>query len=75
MPWCASCNKFLTPPTVQPDGTCPKCGKPVERGLIPGMTRSADEPATGVPWHLKLLLLAFVLYLSWRAVAIVEWFM
>ena len=72
MPWCVSCNKFLTPPTVAPDGTCPKCGKPVERGLIPGMTRSADEPAPAVPWHLKLLGLAFVLYLAWRFFEIVD---
>ena len=42
--WCVHCNKFLTPPTVTPEGNCPRCGEPVERGLIPGMTRSADEP-------------------------------
>ena len=43
MPWCVTCNKFLTPSTVRPDATCPKCGRVVERGLIPGMTRPADE--------------------------------
>src|SRR5690242_5457391 len=43
MPWCVSCNKFLTPSTVRPDATCPKCGNVVERGLIPGLTtRPAD---------------------------------
>jgi hypothetical protein len=72
VPWCVSCNKFLTPPTVNKDGTCPKCGQTVERGLIPGMTRSADEPP-GIPWHLKLLALALVLYLSWRFFQIFEW--
>ena len=55
MPWCVSCNKFLTPSTVRPDATCPKCGKVVERGLIPGMTRPADEAPPAVPWHLKLV--------------------
>ena len=73
MPWCVSCNKFLTPSTVKTDGTCPKCGKVVERGLVPGMTRSADEPAPAVPWHLKLLALGIVLYLSWRAFQLVDW--
>ena len=73
MPWCVSCNKFLTPNSVNPDATCPKCGQTVERGLIPGMTRPADEPAPAVPWHLKLLLLALVLYLSFRFVQIAEW--
>jgi hypothetical protein len=73
VPWCVSCNKFLTPNSVRADATCPTCGRTVERGLIPGMTRSADEPVTGTPWHLKLLLLAFVLYMSWRTVQIVDW--
>ncbi len=73
MPWCVSCNKFLTPSTVRPDATCPKCGQIVERGLIPGMTRPADEPAPAVPWHLKLLLLALVVYLTFRAFQIVDW--
>jgi len=75
VPWCVSCNKFLTPPTVQSDGTCPKCGNTVERGLIPGMTRSADEPDPAVPWHLKLFGLALVLYLSWRFFQILDRFL
>ena len=73
MPWCVSCNKFLTPPTVRPDGTCPKCGQTVERGLIPGMTRSADEPPPTIPSHLKLLGLALALYLGWRLLQVISW--
>ena len=67
MPWCVSCNRFLTPSTVRPDATCPTCGRTVEKGLIPGMTRPADEPRTGMPWHLKLVLVALALYLGARA--------
>jgi hypothetical protein len=67
------CNKFLTPSTVNPDATCPKCGTIVERGLIPGMTRSADEERVGVPWHLKLLLMASTLYLGWRFFQLIDW--
>jgi hypothetical protein len=71
--WCVHCNKFLTPPSVTPEGNCPRCGQPVERGLIPGMTRSADEPAPAVPWHLKLLGAALALYLGYRFLQIIDW--
>ncbi len=73
MPWCVHCDRFLTPSTVQSDGTCPRCGTTVERGLIPGMTRSADEPAPAVPWHLKLLGAGLVIYLSYRAFQAIDW--
>jgi hypothetical protein len=71
--WCVHCNKFLTPPSVTPEGNCPRCGAPVERGLIPGMTRSADEPEPRVPWHLKLLGSATALYLGYRALQLIDW--
>lgn len=73
MPWCVSCNKFLTPSTVRPDATCPKCGNIVEKGLIPGMTRPANEAPTGVPWHLKLLMSGVALYLGWRFLQMGDW--
>jgi len=74
MPWCVSCNKFLTPSTVRPDATCPKCGNVVERGLIPGMTtRPADEPPPAVPWHLKLLGAGVALYLGYRFLQLIDW--
>ena len=76
MPWCVHCNKFLTPSTVRPDATCPKCGEVVEKGLIPGLTtRAADEERVGVPWHLKLLLLASTVYLSFRFYQLIDWLM
>jgi PHP family Zn ribbon phosphoesterase len=73
MPWCVSCNKFLTPSTVRPDATCPKCGRVVERGLIPGMTRPADEAPPAVPWHLKLVGAATAIYLGYRFLQLVDW--
>lgn len=36
MPWCASCDRFLSPPTVTPEGRCPTCGRPVEAGRAHG---------------------------------------
>jgi hypothetical protein len=67
------CNKFLTPSTVRPDATCPKCGEVVERGLLPGLTRPADEAKPGVPWHLKLLLTASAIYLGFRFFQLIDW--
>ena len=85
MPWCATCDRFLSPPTVTPEGTCPACGRPVE----PGRAHQADEhaspageqapPATGeedlgpVPFHLKFLGVALVIYLGYRFFQGVEW--
>ena len=73
VPWCVHCNRFLTPSTVTPEATCPKCGQIVERGLIPGMTRPADEEAVGAPWHLKLLGSALAIYLGYRALQLIDW--
>lgn len=67
------CNRFLTPSTVRPDATCPACGRVVERGLLPGMTRPADEAPPAVPWHLKLLGAACALYLGARFFQLVDW--
>ena len=75
VPWCVSCNRFLTPSTVRPDATCPRCGQVVERGLVPGFTRPADEPPPAVPWHLKLLGVALAIYLSFRFYQLIDWFM
>jgi hypothetical protein len=50
VPWCPTCDRFLSPPTVNPDGTCPKCGRPVEPGRAgaaePGPDRRS-RPSTG----------------------------
>jgi hypothetical protein len=32
MPWCSSCDRFLSPSTVHADGTCPTCGRAVDPG-------------------------------------------
>lgn len=32
MPWCTGCDRFLSPSTVTPDGTCPRCGRDVDPG-------------------------------------------
>ena len=67
MPWCAPCGRFLSPSTVNKDGSCPTCGKPVDIG---GGKARALGP---VPWHLKLLIAVFAIYLTYRIVQGVEW--
>ena len=87
MPWCETCDRFLSPPTVTPEGNCPKCGRPVvpgraqratsepggapERGADPGA--GAEEELPPVPRHLKFLGAAMVVYLGYRFLQGVEW--
>jgi len=68
VPWCASCERFLTQPTVRADGTCPTCGRPVEVA-----ERAADRELPPVPWHLKLLAGALAVYLGYRFFQGIEW--
>ena len=44
------------------DAECPACGQDL-----------ADAEPPPVPWHLKLLVVATVLYLGWRAVHAILW--
>lgn len=79
MPWCSSCQRFLSPPTVTRDGRCPRCGRAVEAG---GAHPAGDAPAEAppgeeelgpVPLHLKVLGVALVLYLGFRLFQGIEW--
>ena len=65
---------------MRADGTCPFCEQVVDykRNSKSEAARARGEELApvdevGVPWHLKLLLAATVLYLGWRAVQGVEW--
>ena len=66
MPWCDSCSKYYAPNGLNPDGTCPACGRVV-----------AEPPASGAdvraPWHFKLLVASAAAYLLWRAWQGVAW--
>jgi hypothetical protein len=78
VPWCPSCDRFLSPPTVTREGNCPKCGRPVEPGRArppePVPTPSAgEEELPPVPRHLKILGAAMVVYLGYRFLQGVEW--
>ena len=85
MPWCTRCDRFLSPPSVAADGTCPTCGRPVDAGKAhiatdhPVDGAAATTPAEGeeesppIPWHLKALAAAVALYLGVRAWQGIEW--
>ena len=76
VPWCSTCERFLSPPTVTSEGRCPTCGREVE----PGRAHKADEapkPAEEelppVPLHMKIMGVALVIYLGYRFAQGVEW--
>lgn len=78
MPWCERCDRFLSPNTVQADGTCPSCGRPVDPAAG---AATGDEPDAGpdegedvrVPWHFWVMVAGVVLYLGWRLIEGVLW--
>jgi len=80
VPWCTDCDRFLSPSSVRDDGTCPHCGRAVEGGELAVRARETrrsaepdEEPLPPIPWHLKLLAAAIVVYLAWRLVQGVDW--
>jgi hypothetical protein len=78
VPWCTHCDRFLSPSTVQPDGTCPTCGRTVDPGEVAtagaeARAESTEEPLPPIPWHLKLLALAIAVYLSYRLYQGIVW--
>lgn len=75
MPWCETCDKWKSPGGVMPDGTCPKCGNPVDHGAVAVEAQETAEThaaarveAAKIPWHFWLMVVAAALYLGWRAV-------
>ena len=63
MPWCDDCSRFLNPTSLSDGDACPSCGRVV----------TAAEVEPSVPWHFKLLVVATVLYLVFRAYQGVVW--
>ena len=60
MPWCDTCSEYRPANTLTESGACPDCDAVI--GAPPK-----------IPWHFKLLVLAIVVYLGWRAVQGVAW--
>jgi hypothetical protein len=73
VPWCDTCDRFLSPSTVRADGACPTCGHAVDPGAGHAAATSDDEELGPIPWHLKLVAGALALYLGYRAWQGIEW--
>ena len=75
MPWCATCDRFLSPSTVRTDGSCPECGKAVDPGAAHASAPNDEHEGQldPLPWHFKLLVGAIALYLGYRAFQGIEW--
>jgi len=85
MPFCRDCAKYWTPSAMNTNGSCPRCDRVLEvspesatqRHLVSASYMDLKKLAAGpgqeelrAPWHFKLLVVALVLYLGWRIVAI-----
>jgi hypothetical protein len=71
VPWCPTCDRYLAPPTVRTDGSCPTCGAAVDAGGA--RTAAPDTDSLSLPWHFKVLAGALALYLGYRAFQGIEW--
>lgn len=60
MPWCDTCDRLVTDDETTEEGTCPTCGE------------TLDEHRH-VPWHFKLMIVASVVYLGYRAYQGIAW--
>ena len=72
MPWCEDCARFWNPSSMGEGGRCPSCGRTIARGGPDGADTTTEE-AVATPWHFKLLMVALVIYLGYRALQGVEW--
>ncbi|MGZ8735387.1 MAG: hypothetical protein ACXW1M_09395 [Acidimicrobiia bacterium] len=73
MPWCPTCARYLAPPSVHADGTCPTCGHRVDPGRARAQPDDLDGDPVSLPWHFKLLAGALAVYLGYRAFQGIEW--
>jgi hypothetical protein len=76
MPWCDHCSKFWTPTSVDAEGACPTCGRPLGRPAAPVTAGDLDlKELAGkdarAPWHFKLLVVLVVLYVAWRIIDLI----
>ncbi len=71
MPWCDSCDRYLTPNSLNDDGACPSCGDEPE--FQAGEAKAAKTGEERVPWHFWLVVAALALYLGWRLIQGVAW--
>tara|TARA_B100001250_G_scaffold350976_1_gene322926 strand:+ start:571 stop:783 length:213 start_codon:yes stop_codon:yes gene_type:complete len=62
MPWCVSCDKYLSPNSVSVVGTCSSCGNRVIEG------DDKEVKSQKIPWHFWVFVTAAMIYLGWRLI-------
>ena len=71
--WCEHCQREVPDTELADDGTCPRCGTAVradDGGEDEGEDTEARRP---VPWTFKLMIVATVVYLGYRAYQGIAW--
>jgi uncharacterized paraquat-inducible protein A len=59
VPWCETCHRRIEQAELTDEQACPACG--------------TELPARKVPWHIKVLVFATVVYLGYRGYQGVTW--
>ena len=74
MPVCTQCARWWSPRNAI-GGVCRDCGGAISGGPPAGgaVDAPAGEGRDRLPWHLKLLVVSFSLYMGWRLVQGVQW--
>ena len=81
MATCATCERYLTPTSLQDGCRCPFCGGAVDTASDvahqrpeggSGTLSDRAEDLEPIPWHLKAFLGAAAIYLGFRAWQLVE---
>jgi uncharacterized paraquat-inducible protein A len=67
MTWCESCEREVPDGELAEDGTCPVCGHALRT------EDEAPEQRRPVPWTFKLMIVATVVYLGYRAYQGIAW--
>jgi len=60
--WCEECEELVDEEDIPDDGTCPRCGSEL---VAPERHR--------VPWYFRMMVVASVVYLGYRAYQGVTW--
>ena len=63
MPFCADCDRYFNPNTLDADGNCPDGHHVAEP--------TPAEPPPPVPWHFKVMVVLLVVYLGWRFIQLI----
>lgn len=68
MPFCEDCDRYWSPNSMAPDGSCPRCGEVIADTPPSGGSRHGEDDDGSWPWHFWLLVSVTAAYLLWRVI-------